>query len=717
MARRLARIRDEIPPQDNPYANRARAALLAGTDWSALTAEAVLERRIQLAVELLRAGETGQALEEIDRVAVAARSSRPSDRAMEWFIYQLRAIGYIRLGEQDNCVAHHSADSCLLPLPSGGVHRNPIPSKRALDALLSCLRIHPRDLGARWLVNIAHMTLGEYPNAVPEKLLLPPSLFASEASLPRFRDVAPQWGLAALGLSGGVATDDFTGDGRLDVICSSWGTRDSLRFFINEGGGVFREATREAGLEGVVGGLNVCHADFDNDGFRDVLVLRGAWLETAQQYPNSLLRNRGGKFFEDVTEQAGLLTFHGTQTAAWGDYNGDGWLDLFVGNESTATTGPHACELFQNRGDGTFIECAGRVGLAAVGFVKGVAWGDYNNDGRPDLYISRLGEPNFLFRNDGATAPPLSSEEVTSTNGRRPPAALVRDWRFTEVAREAGTTEPIESFPVWFWDYDNDGHLDLLVGAYGWRNATADVAADYLGAPHHGSTPRLYRNQGNGRFSNETRAAGLDKVLIAMGSNFGDLDNDGYLDFYVGTGEPDLGALIPNRMFRNVAGRRFEDVTTAGGFGHLQKGHGIAFADLDEDGDQDIYAVLGGAYEGDVYQNALFLNPGTPHRWLTLRLEGTRSNRDAIGARLQIDLRTPEGTMSLHRVIGAGGSFGDGSLQEELGLGRATAIVRLAIDWPSGLRQHVDALPMNSIVAVREGDPAPRILKPARSDR
>ena len=128
-----------------------------------------------------------------------------------------------------------------------------------------------------------------------------------------------------------------------------------------------------------------------------------------------------------------------------------------------------------------------------------------------------------------------------------------------------------------------------------------------------------------------------------MGCDFGDLDNDGWLDFYVGTGSPSLRSVMPNRMFRNAGGRFFEDVTTSGGFGHLQKGHGVAFGDFDNDGDQDIYAVLGGAYTGDVFQNVLFENPGHGNHWITLLLEGVQSNRAALGTRIRIQVSTRRG--------------------------------------------------------------------------
>jgi hypothetical protein len=197
-------------------------------------------------------------------------------------------------------------------------------------------------------------------------------------------------------------------------------------------------------------------------------------------------------------------------------------------------------------------------------------------------------------------------------------------------------------------------------------------------------------------------------MLLAMGANFGDLDNDGWLDFYLGTGEPDLAALMPNRMFRNAGGERFQDVTTSGGFGHLQKGHGISFGDLDRDGDQDIYQVIGGAVEGDTYRNVLFENPGHGNTWVKLKLIGTRANRMAVGARLK--LRWHEGSQKriAHRVVGSGGSFGASPLQQEIGLGRGVErIDELEILWPgTGSRQVLTNLPARMRITVTEGEGA-----------
>jgi hypothetical protein len=190
-----------------------------------------------------------------------------------------------------------------------------------------------------------------------------------------------------------------------------------------------------------------------------------------------------------------------------------------------------------------------------------------------------------------------------------------------------------------------------------------------------------------------------------MGSNFGDLDNDGWLDFHVGTGEPDLAALAPNRMFRNAGGREFRDVTTSGGFGHLQKGHGVAFADLDEDGDQDVYAVMGGAFSGDGYRNVLYENPGHGNRWLKLRLEGVRANRAAIGSRITVTVLGSDGRRVLHRVVGSGGSFGASPLRQEIGLGRAERVERIEINWAGSntVETFLDP-PMETLIFIREGD-------------
>jgi hypothetical protein len=189
-----------------------------------------------------------------------------------------------------------------------------------------------------------------------------------------------------------------------------------------------------------------------------------------------------------------------------------------------------------------------------------------------------------------------------------------------------------------------------------------------------------------------------------MGCNFGDLDNDGWLDFYLGTGDPDFATLIPNRMFRNDGGKRFQEVTTAGGFGHLQKGHGVGFADLDHDGDQDIYAVIGGAFVGDHYRNALYENPGHGHHWIKLHCVGERSNRAAIGTRIRVTVHTADGPRSIYKTVNSGGSFGSSPLRQEIGLGKATSIAEVEVFWPaSGVRQTFTSLELDRAYRIQEG--------------
>ena len=196
--------------------------------------------------------------------------------------------------------------------------------------------------------------------------------------------------------------------------------------------------------------------------------------------------------------------------------------------------------------------------------------------------------------------------------------------------------------------------------------------------------------------------------MFAMGSNYGDLDNDGFLDFYIGTGSPSFTSLVPNKMYRNNKGNTFQDVTTSGRFGHIQKGHGVSFGDFDNDGDQDIFHVLGGCFEGDVYGDAFFENPiGNKKSWITLLLEGKKSNRSAIGARIKITTNQKNGKEQVfYLVVYTGGSFGSSSIQQEAGLDEAVSIKEIEIKWPNAA-QSVDVyknVDLNLFVKIREGE-------------
>lgn len=675
--------------------NDRRAKLFAEQLRAPLRPGPRLELTFAYATELLQAGQNEAALQAVVALEQDIKAASPALwEAQGSVILMLKAMTYLRIAEEQNCHQGNTRDSCLLPIRGEGVHLKREGATRATEVLKDILDRDPHNLEARWLLNVAYMTLGDYPDGVPPSQLIPPAVFESEYPLPRFENVARRAGVDVYGLSGGAVLDDFDGDGRLDLMLSAINFEDPVRFFHNRGDGTFEDRTAQAGLPGITGGLNMVQADYDNDGLVDVVVLRGAWLMTEGRFPLSLLRNEGGGRFRDVTKAAGLLRFAPTQTAAWFDYDGDGWLDLFVGNESTPGDGsvppdPYPCHLFHNNGDGTFTDRARESGAAVVGYVKGVVSGDYNNDGRPDLYLSLLGGNNVLLRNDG------------------PGAGGV--WRFTNVASEAGVTEPVSSFGTFFFDYDNDGWPDLFVagrasGYFNVRASSGDVAADYLGLPTPLARGHLYRNRGDGTFEDVTQAARLYRVAPAMGLNFGDLDNDGYLDFYLGTGAPALAALVPNRMFRNSKGRIFQDVTTSGGFGHLQKGHAICFGDTDDDGDQDIFEVMGGALLADKAYSALYENPGNDNHWLVLTLEGVRANRSAVGARIKVAVATKKGPRVLYRTVGSGGSFGASPLRQEIGLGDATGIDSVEIVWPApGPTQEIGSLSLDSRYHVREG--------------
>ena len=382
-------------------------------------------------------------------------------------------MAYLRLGETQNCCRRETPEACILPIRGGGIHTNREGSTNAIgyfsEVLANSRANSRRHVRAQWLLNLAYMTLGKYPHDVPQRYLIPPDAFESEHEIPRFENIAPRLGLNTFNLSGGAIVDDFDNDGYLDILTSTWHSRGQIRYFRNTGGNskrrgkakVFAEQTVPAGLQGLYGGLNLVHADYDNDGYVDALVLRGAWRERAGQIPNSLLRNNGDGTFTDVTFDAGLGQVHyPTQTAAWADYDNDGDLDLYIGNEnSKAVSAP--CQLFRNEGNGTFTDVAQQAGVENLGYTKGVIWGDYNDDRFPDLYVSNLGGPNHFYQNNG-------------------------DGTFTNIADQLDVTGPLPSFPVWFWDFDNDGVLDLYVASHVWwdtRDAVADVAASYLGVP------------------------------------------------------------------------------------------------------------------------------------------------------------------------------------------------------------------------------------------
>ena len=687
---RMIAILDSIATHADPnlcyHLNTRKAELIRQQIEAGLSQAELPIAKFKYGEQLLYAGKTEAAMVQFgESIAMQGNRMHEGNRVL----FELMALAYVRLGEQQNCIEQRTAESCILPIQGDGIYRFKSGPENAIKMYEKILEGFPNDLQTRWLLNIAYMNLGLYPDQVPKKWLVPTNIFQSKGDL-KFKDVAIQLGLDVVGLSGGVCMEDFNNDGHLDLFVTSYGLRDQARFFVNNGDGTFTERTREANLTGIVSGLNTFHADYNNAGYKEIQKLREASLKEGY-HPNSLLRNNGDGTFTDVTIEAGLLSFHPTQAASWADFDGDGWLDLYIANESFPGKTFHPNEFYKNNGDGTFTNVAKPLGLDFQGFFKGCVWGDINNDRLPDLCLSNMGGDNVVLVNRG--------------NGI-----------FENIAPKAGLVNPTLSFPTWFFDYNNDGRDDLVIIGYGLnleQGAAGDLLRDYLGQKPDGDWFRVYRNDGGEKFTDVAKSLGLDKLTYAMGCSFGDLDNDGWPDFYLGTGKPDYRTLVPNRMFRNVEGKRFEDVTM-NGFAHIQKGHGIAFGDLDNDGDQDIYAVMGGAFEGDLSANLLFQNPGTPgNAWVNIELEGTTCNRDAIGARIAVHVvHKGGGKRTIWASVNTGTSFGSASLRQEIGLGKAERIESVDVYWPQPGPEKTTYtdIPLERFIKIKEDEAQAKVL-------
>ena len=685
----LAAWADGVRLSDNPfYGVEPWEALEAlGEDNLGATADEQVRNRLERGFQRLKFEQLDEAIADLQAALALAESSAPRWRGRA---RELLAITWMRKAELQNCVADGGGSACLVPFSEEAEHRLTEGMTEATSILIDFLTEDDgQKLSPRWLLNVAQMALGAYPDGVPEAWRVDPALLVSAVDLPAWTNVAPAVGPTDTEVAGGAALEDFNGDGLLDMLTSSLEIDVGMRLLLNAGDGTFCEASAASGVSAIPGVLDFFPADYDNDGDVDVLASRGAWFGSDGRVRPSLLRNDGEGRFVDVAREAGLAQQVGpAQAAAWADVDNDGWLDLFYGREAdqTAPGGVAPSSLFLNQGDGTFVDIARDQPLHDVGFVKGCAFGDIDNDGDPDLYVNTRGGPNGLFQNDGA-------------------------GRFTDITRGSGTAEPRNGFAAAFFDADQDGDLDLYAAGYdvlfGQRSVLDDsfgrsvdaYVADLLDLPDDTETMRLYRNDG-GAMQDATAELGLDHVHLTMGMNVGDLDADGWPDLYFGTGAPAFEALEPNAAYRNAGGSRFDNVTFAVRMGHLQKGHGVAFGDVDDDGDEDLLSEIGGAYRSDGFPDALFENPSADVRSVTLRLEGVTSNRSAIGARVRVV--TPERTF--HHVVGTGGSFGANSLQVEAALGTAETIERVEIDWPGGETEVVEGVIVGTIVRIRQGE-------------
>ncbi|MDB5390416.1 MAG: hypothetical protein JWM11_6062 [Planctomycetaceae bacterium] len=600
----------------------------------------------------------------------------------EWLytVIYFKGVTALRIGENENCILCRGESSCILPIVPTAIHTNPKGSRLAIQHFTEYLSTFPDDLEVKWLLNLAHMTLGEHPAKVdPRYLLKLDSWTKSEFDVGKFRDVGHLVGVNRLNQSGGAILEDFDNDGLLDFIITCWAPSEPMAFYHNQGNGKFEDRTKAAGLEKQVGGLYCVQTDYNNDGFMDIFIPRGSWLpENLSQRPSLLRNNRDGTF-TDVTEAAGLMALTNSTSATWADFDNDGRLDLFVCCRKLPSL------LYRNKGDGTFEEVIGRLGLTEdLTGCLGAAWVDIDNDDYPELFVNIS---HGMSGNGGSECARLFRNN--------------RDGTFTDFTKQMGIDGPNSGFSCWAFDFDNDGWLDIF--ATTGVHTVGEVVQGLLDEPTvRQCTARLWRNLEGKGFQDVTKTAGLTKVYAPMGSNFGDIDNDGYLDFYLGTGNPGLGTLIPNRLFKNVAGKRFAEVTASSRTGHLQKGHAIAFGDWDRNGTADIFIELGVAIHGDRYHNVLFQNPGHGNNWLSIKLIGNKTNRAAIGARIKL-VTAGDQPLAVHRHVSSGSSFGANPLELHCGLGKANRVARLEVHWPtSGTTQVFNDIAANQGIEIAE---------------
>ncbi len=490
---------------------------------------------------------------------------------------------------------------------------------------------------------------------------------------------------------GGVAVFDYNGDDRPDIFLTNsaelpslrkTGPADANRLYRNDGGLHFTDVTVAAGVGGTGYAMGAAAADYDNDGRVDLFV--------AGVDRNQLLRNRGDGGFEDESARAGIASGEWAAAAGWFDYDNDGKLDLLVVNyvrwsaQSSRYCGDQSrglriyCHpryfeglpnrLYRNRGDGTFEDVSVASGIAKhVGKGMSVAFADYDHDGDVDAFVTNDAVPNFLFRNNA-------------------------DGTFSEVALTAGVAvpesgRPISGMGVDFQDYDNDGWEDLhLTGI-------------------SGETFPLFRNNAAARpgtFVDATGSSGLARVSATLSgwcTVFVDVNNDGAKDLFVANSHPNdrierseaLGWKQPNSLFLNEGRGRFRDATVESGLAGSPAVHrGCGAADFDADGRVDI-VVLALGDRAELWHNA-----GAPARsWLTVKLVGTRTNRDGIGARVIVgdQVRT---------MTTASGYASSSHTGMHFGLGDAAGPATVRVEWPSGVKQTVEGVARNQRMEIRE---------------
>ena len=540
---------------------------------------------------------------------------------------------------------------------------------RALADGNESMALKPSDDKTRFWVWLAAQKLGGYPAAVPESHRMELKIGHHPSKL-QFEDVAAKIGLDKTSGGRGTAVFDMDGDGYLDVIIAC--VHAGCSVYRNNGDGTFTDVTVGSGLEDCAGVFGISVGDYNNDGKDDLYLTRMGFYSGE----SLLFRNNGDGTFTDVTKEAGVQNWGPAFTSQWVDYDGDGNLDLFVtANQGKFFESEARNRLFHNNGDGTFTDVTERAGITSEFPDIGCTWGDYNNDGYPDLFLSSSLGRSQLYRNNG-------------------------DGTFTDVSREAGIDEISVGFVALWCDYDNDGWLDLV--QFVW-SPSDDVLHTLIhgGSPAGGHPLCVYHNNRDGTFTLKSRELGLDECWGTMTGNAADLNNDGHLELVLGNGGPLMESTEPAVLYEFDGDGKYYNTTFSAGLPVMGKGHGVNMADLAGDGRLCLIIADGGMYPGDLLTTSVYRPKTLPGNYLNVRLVGTRSNRNAIGARLKLDV----GGASQYRVVSGGSGFGCLPLEQHFGFRDSRRIDALEILWPSGLKQRVENLPINSTIQFVEGEP------------
>jgi hypothetical protein len=481
------------------------------------------------------------------------------------------------------------------------------------------------------------------------------------SALPIFTDVAASAGLSTSGYTfSNPIWGDFDDDGDLDLFADNHFNKAPY-LYQNNGDGTFTNIFSTSGLEGKGDRHGSAWVDYDNDGDLDLSITLGAATgHTLGTKQDELYENVGGGQFINRAEAAGVINTWGRgRSMAWADFDRDGYVDLLDGNLKTDLV------LYKSNGDGTFTDVTAQAGLGQIRYNE-CAFTDYNNDGFPDIFCTA----SLPF------SPPRDALFKNNTDGT-----------FTDVTNQAGILGLVDGRAIAWGDYDNDGDLDLFI------SRGTDV----------GYKQTLYRNNGDGTFTDVSDQSGLGVVSNNRAAAWGDFDNDGYLDLYVVNSGSDPVGKGPNLLYRNNQDGTFTDVAAETGVQALaeSRGRGAAWGDYDSDGFLDLF-VTNGEDNTDFIRGPHFLyrNQGNGNHWLKVTLVGTVSNRQGLGANVVIRAGR---AMQFREMNGADGHFlGQGSTPLHFGVGAATVINQITVQWPSGSSQVLRRVPADREITVVE---------------